>query len=344
MGSYSFAADTALCDQAYALRHLPPHAELLKPPSELAQHLLADLLLQPEELNPLLWLHGERAAVCAVLALEATVKLALEIHGIGRPRAFKNEDERLPRLFGSLFAAGQHPTFQEGPPQAPLLDELGSTLAWLRESARLPYAASPNFSAGRLSLYCLLADLLRLSPEVEPLAWLQSERPGECAWLALRELIRACQPRASTLLASAATGPTLVPHTTVRSSRGLRVAVEEVRVREKCCVATFQIRFPAHIAPKETLPRWTGFTRVSDDQGYSYLVQAGGYEGSSGLWRAREQLTLIAYPAPLGVRTLTWAAQPAVLTCHMVLPDVSELVPTMGPNMGDLSWTVPLPQ
>jgi len=341
MDGYTIAYDPALCDQVWALRRLPSHASLRAAPTMAMQRLLTSLLGLADTENPLRWLCDQHPSECALIARDYATRLALDLLEAVRAWPFGSGDQRLPRLLGPLFTPGAARPFPARWSLDRPSEEATATLVSIRHASGLPPNPAPGFSAGRLSLQCLLADLLRLPDEVDPVAWLVAARPDECAWVALRTLIRAAEPPRPVLGATPLVSPPRRLRTSLRSASGLRVKVEYLAMHEACCELRLRVMFPMAGIPRDAHPWWPGFTRVSDERGDRYLVQVGEWSTSSGLRHMHERLPLFAYPAPLQGRILTWAALPAVLTYERLLPDVSEVVPYGGRAMGSLEWTAP---
>jgi hypothetical protein len=92
------------------------------------------------------------------------------------------------------------------------------------------------------------------------------------------------------------------------------------------------------------LIRWEGFERVSDEQGYHYLVQGTEYQVSNRWWWWTEQLTLVGYPTIREARELTWLSQPVTLARYRLPRLGGDLIPLPSPGIANLRWTMPIPR
>ncbi len=366
-------AEQRLRQQLRAMRHLPPGTSLAELGSPLAQRLFTELLHLPDADNPLLWLERERGDEVALLTLASLLdfarRLARSIHAASQaagespawlslsPDVHESALDEFQFRWVPLFGDFREWHEGEGPTQSWMertVDinsgpDLVAALVRLRVQSRLGAEPSPNRSLQEPAEELLLADLLRLPENFDPLRWLQKERGPLCARLVLEHLVSDSFPqtaRAETIGLRARSSIRATVHAYIGDE--LSVDVERIEL--------FEHGFTVHIRttflwPKSdernriTLVRWEGFDQFIDSNGFHYLVQVGESQTSL-LWpshdRWRERLVLVGSPALRDAEFLELASRPTALAAYRISALGNRLVPLAMPILGECTCIVPL--
>jgi hypothetical protein len=346
------AREVRLQEQLHAMRHLRPGTKIATPAGLLQQQVMADLLHLPEDTEALRWLRNEAQARCVHLGLRYVVQHAIQVRRNLRYAdnaravlgASVHPREQSPLLGGLLASTTEWEASVawagEVPNDVPT-EQLLEVLAQMRQAAGLPRGTGPDHSEDRASEEYLLADLLCLPEETDPLRWLSERRSATCAWLTLRHLVRQSLPPLGPLMAGPGNLPLLRPRTRLSAGPTLHVIVEQVVFFELGFSAKLHARITARAQEPNDIVAWDGFDRVMDDEGYCYIVQAVDQSANNSFRGWKAQVTLVCYPAVETARTLTWLAQPAVLTRRRPPEDGGHtMISLPSPGLGDLRWTL----
>ncbi len=348
-----------MSEHVRAIRHgaLEASARMLSP--GMVTGLLADLLRQPDEAEPLAWLRTERTHTCAVLALGLALDLATRLQR--RPRSPRDGaatergaqtaslDRDLARLFGQLVAADTGARALSWDPSAmseAALPLARQALGRLREASDLVAGQQPDLSLVEPGLLTLLADLLRLPGEIDATAWLSTERADLCAVVVLRFLLDCVIP------GSELTERDPVPRK-VGSYARCRVADGELDV-VVTGLSVHRIGFTAHVEARFPEPAdrianvawstWEGFERVSDSDGRLYIARPLEQTLSKEVWPWsrgwRETLALLCTPSLPSSRTVTFESPSAAISSYRRVTLAGQLVPLPTRNLGQIACSV----
>lgn len=193
---------------------------------------------------------------------------------------------------------------------------LRTTLSSLQAKTHVPLER-PIFSNGNASAPLILADLLRLAPQEDPVTWLRAKRLQEVMYCLMDFLLE------DILLASHALQSPIVIETLHPNSKGIAhdfaVTVTTMTFHERGTAIHFDVEFvlptlPSHGAghPKQTRTiMWDGFETAFDAAGNHYLMQ--GIQKAIAQSRGKkrqEDLVMMCWPPlpPHGTLTLQTAA------------------------------------
>lgn len=363
-----------LCDQVHAMRYLRPGTELPHIKVSLAQQMRDDLLRLPDKDNTLHWLEEERGQATALLALSLAIDLAARMRRSGQQSRRLHMDWGAPSenvspllstewetiLFGRLLSTNDstNDISMDLVRVSETLDEtVASTILiniWtqMRRECALPVERNPSISRSDPGLRTLLADLLRLPDMVDPLQWLHEERGAFCAYLVLAYLIRQSLPPAGIIATVGAyTRPSLRLKGRPHVAGDMSVRLDQIDFHELGFSLHLRARFRAMRPPLneshlDSSVVWEGFSRVIDDYGYRYLVQATNRQVAKLPWRQgrwQERLTLICSPALGSARKLMLQSSPATIATYYVPQFGNELIPLPSPTLGEITVQVELP-
>lgn len=343
-----------LREDVLAMRHLPPGTQLRRSSNETLEHLFADLLRLPDEVDPLLWLQRERGSVAARIALWLELldirKTTQEIRR-GAQEGWplrRGEVAVLGELLEladdkSLFAQLESTAVPSPDTLVAVLRQL-RTLRGVREEEQPPPGNSTN------DRWNLLAELMRLPDSIDVLHWLQTEQSAAAVRVVAEEVLEQHRPPRTLLV-----GPirqALYRSQALRGPHGVRVTVEELAFGRSGFRFSADIRLSERgmaLTPEakrdEVIFLWQGFDRVVDDLGNHYLVQHRVLNAGTGFlcWQ-QEKLHMAFYPAVApSTGKLTFVASPMTFAVihHVLREGRVRLLPDH--NAGDLTWHVTVP-
>ena len=381
----TIVAELKLQDRLTALRNVRPGTQLARLEDVLAWELLQELLGLPEGVNALRWLAAERGAAVALLTLKRTLNLAEGMYGSNRdiasvdlPPPFSRKSVRESRhqewqekyggLYGPLLTADGGWT---APKQAIHSSDdvsarrcLVGALRELRRQSGLPTEDSPERSRVDPGVGTLLADLLRLPDDVDPVQWLQDNRPTLCALLTLQGILWGAIPKepmkdlSSLIYPSFKLGEppralsprSLSPAARVRTGDRLQATLTKIDLLEQGFVVYVECRFgvppdgPFMDNPL-TGPTviWEGFRSVRDSAGHHYVVVAlpqAQSTNSPRWWQGK--VAHACWPALGEARELILESQPAYLAVHRRPREGDTRVHLPGPSLGNARCAVAL--
>jgi hypothetical protein len=269
------------------------------------------------------------------------------------------------QLFGGLCSAAESThsrTMRDNVWWNAVVDErddrlLRMELQRLQGVSRLGGELEPRISSEAPTLRALLADVLRLQRDVDPVAWLNQHRGRLCARLVLRQMLHKALPAPTAILAAARSAANnmrmkwrTVERTKLRSS--LAVQFVHLEAGEQGFAAHLEVQFDE---PREAPPRsegrgielrhtlWEGFAVAVDDRGFPYPLQLVDCQLGRKVGRRRswsERLTLVGWPSLIGANVLTFEVKNAVLASYGTPWFGGELVPLPMPDMGPVKVVI----
>lgn len=344
----AIASDLRLAEHARALRHQAlPGAGRAALPARL-ERLRTELLDQSDDIDALVWLGDERANECAIVVLE----LVLAVGSALRARSSDLNDagnagstgkERLRALVGDLVNDSDDPPIW---PRVELSLErptnVLSALQGTRELSRLPQESTPSLSRQAPTSLTLLADMLRLPHDVDPIGWLARERTRACARGCLQYLLRQIVPPIRSWQDDPG-APLPVVSSCVNES-AIQASVDGVSVRGDGFAVHVTVDFDRPAAAKaDWLISWEGFERLVDNEGRHYIGMPVDQQVTrrTAPWgrRWRERLTIGCVPRLPRGTTLRLESE-TVLAAYEPLEISGELVPRPAPILGPMVCTI----
>jgi hypothetical protein len=322
------------------LRHLPPGTTFTRPTNQGEQRLLEELLLLPEDQEPLSWLIDQRLPEVATIALRC---LLLSVRRAARSlqRTLDAGRTPLPELdnwVGPLLEShGADHAFSSDTalvvPDQPaeltaLLHQLQHVYARSQTSGREPFPAGDE---PRMSI-----ELLRLPPTLDPVQWLATERTE---WAA--EYVFAILTNGRTAPGEPSTKITrhLQADLTAFSSLGVSIRIVSVDLLDDGFTILIRTEMTPQPDGAERVGYWfDGFDKVIDDRGCEYL-QVNRRDDWRDV-RDPETLLLSYYPAVAeNVRWIPLSCQPARVRTGGI-NDLSLQGPKSMLCLGDVEWTI----
>src|SRR5262245_7811858 len=346
--SYSPLA-RGLAAKLLTLRHLPPGTPLDNSLESDRQALFQELLLLPDDVDPVRWLREEHTDYVATQVLRYGLRQLRDelysVRGGGRP-----DLRELPAGIQAMWddhARAWVGNWNQVDPFADVEVAGPDTLrAILRRVRRIrPRYAGPSgvLPAGDLPL--LLDDLLRLPDDIDPIRWLGDDRGDLSATLTLQGVLAHVTPPDTAVGGE----PSYVAHPgdVVSFPGRAEFTLEEVSVGPvgstvDVLVRTFPDNIPRPAEVHYLMLLWQGLDHVRDDRGFHYLFRSGApvqLDTQGQLFRLRADY----YPAVAsGATELILTAAPARLT-PMGVPAGKDTPALPEVVLGDLVWRVRLP-
>jgi len=181
-----------------AMRRLPPGTPLPQPADVREQRVLGDVLALPDETDPLRWLSDERGTTTALLTLRLLLEQARDVcrSAETRPSAWPSLPPEYHAILGNLLDGTSDEDIWYDLPLDPAVAVDPERLrATFREVRRVRGQRVASAFVGEDWLQ-LLAMLLDLPNEVDPVGWLADEEAATSARLALSHIVDQCLPHA----------------------------------------------------------------------------------------------------------------------------------------------------
>lgn len=296
-------------ERLYVVQHLPIGTSLPLPASAGARDLLHELLGLPDDIDPVAWLARERAAAVARQALRLELlrfqSALTEWHATRQSGRLRGQRSRPYRNLLDvpadleLFAALK----TDEAPSEPIITALVRQIRAYRGPVPGPRG--------------LLSELLPLSPEPEPIAWVATNRAYTAALITIGALLDQIRPQPS-LDIGQVLGRRRVRRVVHTPRRG-RIVVDGLRLGSAGFSLWLQVGLRGlsleAVDDVQAFWAWLGFGRVVDDQGWTYLARHRAIRpGTRLVGRADERITLVFYPEiAAGSRLLTLHAIPVPL-------------------------------
>ena len=318
--------EVRLHEQLRAMRHLPPGTPLSWPINSDERQLCDDLLHLPDDQDPISWLRDARGLLTARIALHQLLRNVQQL--VSSLRTVRASGRPVPESYEALLGG----LLRAPDPDAPFAslpdDELASAES-LREALRALQAqlGTPGSTFQRRKpgqeTEELIAELLSLPQETDPLEWLRRIHGTAAATITLAHLLSQVVPSPAIDI-STAIGPliaTLKPGAKAVAPP-LEVVIERMALGQEgflLSIAAFLPRSgfaPPDMEDGRAAWSWPGFDRVIDDRGHSYLLRQHEVASlSPGLRHRRGTVRLAYYPAVAhDAQILTFSSRPAVLT------------------------------
>lgn len=305
-----------------ALRHLPPNTLLPQVMAKEDKDLFEVLLRLPEDTDVFSWLQVHSSRNITKIALRIlTVQICNLYKDIVIASSRVSIDDYYRHMLGGFLEQPEDIlTFSR-------LDALENEsdsenlLRYLLQQMQSLYKKVPNLSAfqARNERDQILADLLRLSENVDPIDWLKRKHEIFAIKLVLSHLLG----RFSVIHGSLTTLPTvdvIKIGKVFRPLPAIRVRIEKIIFKTLGFLVQASIDIsPSRLSLSEEPPPslfvWQGFERVVDNIGYHYLTWPEEiHSGNRSFHKYQEQLTMAFYPSVAENSTkLTFLSQPMIL-------------------------------
>lgn len=336
------------------IRHLPPGTRLEQPRSAEERQLLADLVELADEQDPVAWLEAERRPLCAHIALQAALEqLTSRVIGLQRLLwyGFDVPDSSDQQQLGKLLHLPEAFDLFAPLEQAGLVN--ADTLRSILARARQARGSAEDVHLREGAAETLLAGLLLLPSDADPLLWLATEQSFLCAVATLRHVLSQSRPP----LHSLQIGPTVqvqYPRAALPTNSAFQVIIDEIVFGKGGTRITTHLRIDMHRylrsdAAHHVSPDWPGFNQLIDDHGNSYLLQHWESKTSHTLWWSTHQVRAAFYPAPAAEATrLTFSTDSKFVDIRELrLPPDDSKRPTRALlaqlPLGEIKWRVAVP-